>query len=163
EKVMGYNPSFFSANAKGKAGTDYMLWSLPGGGKDKVKDLGSTRDFPVENVSWFEAIEFCQKMSALPAEHKMGRKYRLPHEPEWEYACRGEASAYQVFHSGDSLSSKEANFCGKDPYGAAAPGPWLERTSKVGSYKPNAFGLYDMHGNVWEWCEDNYAKGDDAR
>src|SRR5262249_54927335 len=99
---------------------------------------------------------------ARAEEEKAGRKYRLPTEEEWEYACRGSATNYHVFGRGDSLSSKEANFRGTEPYGFAAKGPWLERTCKVGSYKPNGFGLYDMHGNVWEWCANNYAKDDEA-
>jgi formylglycine-generating enzyme required for sulfatase activity/WD40 repeat protein/endonuclease YncB( thermonuclease family) len=163
EKVMGFNPSYFSASGKGREGALYLDWSKPGGGKDKVKGLGGTDNFPVENVSWDEAVEFCKKLSALPAEQKAGRRYRLPSEAEWEHACRGGSSSYQVFHFGDSLSSAQANIRGLGPYGGAAKGPWLERTCKVGSYKPNAFGLYDMHGNVWEWCQDWYAKGDEAR
>jgi formylglycine-generating enzyme required for sulfatase activity len=156
DKVMGFNPSYFSARATGRKGTRYEDWSKPGAGKDKVEDLVSTGDFPVENVSWGEAVEFCKKLSALPAERRAGRTYRLPSEAEWEYACRGGASSYQVFHFGNSLSSGQANFRGTMPYGRAAKRPWLERTCKVGSYKPNAFGLYDMHGNVWEWCRDRY-------
>jgi formylglycine-generating enzyme required for sulfatase activity len=127
-----------------------------------LKDVTNTSEFPVENVSWDEAVEFCKKLSARAQEEKMGRKYRLPSEEEWEYACRGGATNYHVFGRGDSLSSKEANFRGTEPYGFAAKGPWLERTCKVGSYKPNGFGLYDMHGNVWEWCANNYAKDDEA-
>jgi putative heme-binding domain-containing protein len=156
EKVMGFNPSYFSARASGKKDTDYEAWSKPGGGKDKVKDLGSTEDFPVENVSWYEAVEFCKKLATLPDERVAGRTYRLPREAEWEYACRGGASSPQVFHFGNTLASEQANFRGTMPFGEAAEGPWLERTCKVGSYPPNAFGLYDMHGNVWEWCSDPY-------
>jgi putative heme-binding domain-containing protein len=156
EKVMGFNPSYFSARASGKKDTHYEAWSLPGGGKDKVKELGGTGEFPVENVSWYEAVEFCKKLAALPAEQVAGRTYRLPSEAEWEYACRGEASSTQVFHFGNSLSSEQANFRGTMPFGGAAKGPWLERTCKVGSNPPNAFGLSDMHGNVWEWCSDRY-------
>ena len=156
KKVMGFNPSYFSAHAAGRQGTSYEHWSKPGGGKGKVENLASTADFPVENVSWDEAVEFCRKLSALPAEQKAGRVYRLPSEAEWEYGFRGGASSYQVFHFGNSISSDQANFRGTEPYGGAARGAWLERTCKVGSYKPNAFGLYDMHGNVWEWCSDPY-------
>jgi formylglycine-generating enzyme required for sulfatase activity len=156
EKVMGFNPSYFSARATGRRGADYESWSKPGGGQDKVQRLGNTSDFPVENVSWHEAVDFCKKLTALPAEQKAGRTYRLPSEAEWEYACRGGARATQVFYFGNSLSSEQANFRGTEPYGGAAQGPWLERTSKVGSYQPNAFGLYDMHGNVWEWCLDAF-------
>jgi formylglycine-generating enzyme required for sulfatase activity len=115
---------------------------------------GGGPDHPMENVQWDQAIEFCKRLSALPAEMKAGRHYRLPTEAEWEYACRAGTSS--PFHQGKSLSSKEANFNGNFPYGDAALAPYLRRTSKVGSYKPNAWGLYDMHGNVSEWCIDWY-------
>jgi formylglycine-generating enzyme required for sulfatase activity len=142
-RVMSTNPSYFSAD---------------GVGKDEVKGM-NTDDFPVENVSWEDAVEFCEKLSALPAERRAGRTYRLPTEAEWEYACReGAGSSYQVFHFGNSLSSTQANFDGNFPYGGAGKGDYLKRTCKVGSYAANAFGLYDMHGNVWEWCADWYAK-----
>jgi formylglycine-generating enzyme required for sulfatase activity len=108
----------------------------------------------MENVQWDQAAEFCKRLSALEAEKKAGRVYRLPSESEWEYACR--AGTTTPFHSGKSLSSKEANFNGNYPYGAGARGDYLRRTAKVGSYKPNAWGLYDMHGNVSEWCNDWY-------
>jgi formylglycine-generating enzyme required for sulfatase activity/S1-C subfamily serine protease len=152
-KVMGYNPSYFSSDGKGKEGVAYRI--KPGGGKDKVKGM-DTDDFPVENVSWEEAQTFLKKLSDLPEEKKKGRKYRLPTEAEWEYACR-EGSSSTPFHHGNSLSSTQANFDGRKPYGDAAEGPILDRTCKVGSYKPNKFGLYDMHGNVWEWCADWHA------
>jgi formylglycine-generating enzyme required for sulfatase activity len=85
-------------------------------------------------------------------ENRAGRTYRLPTEAEWEYACR--AGTTTPFHFGVSLSSKQANFDGKRPYGEATKGPTKGKTVKVGSYQPNAWGLYDMHGNVWEWCLD---------
>ena len=138
EKVMGNNPSYFSAK---------------GGGKASVKDM-DTGQFPVEQVSWDDAVAFCKKLSELPKEKKAGLVYRLPTEAEWEYACR--AGTKTPFHYGDSLSSKQANFNGGFPYGGADKGPYLERTAKVGTYAANAFGLYDMHGNVWEWCQDWY-------
>jgi formylglycine-generating enzyme required for sulfatase activity len=109
---------------------------------------------PMENVEWQKATRFCEVLSALPAESDAGRRYRLPTEVEWEYACR--AGTRTPFTTGDSLSSRQANFNGNYPYGEAEPGPYLRRTAPVGSYQPNAFGLYDMHGNVAEWCADFY-------
>jgi uncharacterized protein (TIGR02996 family) len=135
EHVIGRNPSFFSSS---------------GPGEDSVKGL-DTAAFPVECVSWEEAQAFCRTLSDLPGEKATGRVYHLPGEAEWEYACRGGAASTTPFNLGRSLSSSEANFNRNYPYGDA-----LRRTSKVGSYRPNVFGLYDMHGNVWEWCEDWY-------
>jgi formylglycine-generating enzyme required for sulfatase activity/serine/threonine protein kinase len=140
QKVMGKNPSWFSAD---------------GGGKDKVWRMG-TKDFPVENISWHDAKEFCKKLSELQEEKAKGRKYDLPTEAEWEYACR--AGTQTPFHFGSQLNGKEANCDGTNPYGTTANGPYLQRTCKVGSYPANAFGLCDMHGNVWEWCRDRYGK-----
>ncbi len=109
---------------------------------------------PVEHVSWDDALVFCEKLSRRLAERKAGRVYRLPTEAEWEYACRAGTSA--VFFWGNTACSTQANFDGNLPYGDAAVGPDLQKTSPVGNYPPNAFGLYDMHGNVWEWCNDWY-------
>ena len=111
-------------------------------------------DNPVENVEWRLANTFCEALSARPEEVRAGRKYRLPHEAEWEYACRAGTST--AFHFGDSLGASQANFNGKYPAGDAQPGEYLRRTTKVGSYEANAFGLHDMHGNVAEWCADWY-------
>jgi formylglycine-generating enzyme required for sulfatase activity len=144
-KVMGYNPSHYSKDGTPEPDTQWTYGAAkPAGGKEAVKGMDSD-EFPVENVSWDEAVAFCKKLSELPAEKKAGRVYRLPTEAEWEYACRGGASSYQKFHYGNSLSAALANCQAK-----------LERTCKVGSYKPNSFGLYDMHGNVAEWCSDWY-------
>ncbi|HNQ89129.1 MAG TPA: formylglycine-generating enzyme family protein [Verrucomicrobiota bacterium] len=110
-----------------------------------------TDDEPVVNVSWNDAAAFCQWLT-----HVEGLRFRLPTEAEWEYACR--AGTTTPFHFGSTLSSTQANFDGQYPYGEEARGPYLERTSRVGAYTPNAFGLYDMHGNVWEWCADWYAE-----
>jgi formylglycine-generating enzyme required for sulfatase activity len=141
QAVMGNNPSHFCTT---------------GGGKDDVRGL-DTSDLPVESVSWEDATEYLKKLSALKQEVEAGRAYRLPTEAEWEYSCRGGASEYQVFHYGNSLSSTQANYNGTIPY-ETPPGPYLERTSRVGSYEPNGFGVFDMHGNVWEWCSDWYDK-----
>ena len=115
---------------------------------------GGGPDHPMENLEWSHAAEFCRKLSAQPDELSAGRKYRLPTEAQWEYACR--AGTTSAFHGGASLSSLKANCNGKVSYGDAEPGPYLRRSAKVGSYPPNAFGLYDMHGNVAEWCADWY-------
>src|SRR5262249_46149806 len=135
-RVMGTNPSWFCAEAEGK---------------EKVAGM-DTRRFPVEMVSWEDARAFCRKLSSLPDEQKAGRAYRLPTEAEWEYACR--AGTTSTFHCGNTLSGKQANVNGYQPYGDTEQGPYLERTTTVGSYEANDHGLYDMHGNVWEWCQD---------
>lgn len=109
-----------------------------------------TMRFPAEMIDWEDAVEFCRLLSEK--ESSDGWSYRLPSEAEWEYACR--AGTTTAFHYGNSLSSKQANFNGKCPYGDAEKGPNLRRMTEVGSYQPNAFGLYDMHGNVSEWCGD---------
>jgi formylglycine-generating enzyme required for sulfatase activity len=140
--LMGYNPSWFSKT---------------GGGKNKVIRL-NTDDFPVEMVSWDEAVEFCNKLTARDTKKPAGWVYRLPCEAEWEYACRGGSPAYQVFHFGNALSGKQANFKSNVPFGLADKVEPLNRPCKVGSYPANDFGLHDMHGNVWEWCLDWYGK-----
>ena len=165
ESVMGTNPSHF-----------------------KTVSGQNTSRFPVETVSWFDAVEFCNKLSArdgLPAHYTLTNVertdgsiksatvsvanpasvsraasahglfgYRLPTEAEWEYACR--ANTTTPFHFGSTLNGDKANVDGNYPYGRTTKGTDLERTTTVGSYPKNAFGLFDMHGNVWEWCEDVY-------
>ncbi len=146
QAVMGNNPSWFSRD---------------GLGKDKVKDIpdADLKQFPVEQVSWEDAQAFIQKLN----DREKGGKglYRLPTEAEWEYACRGGATSeeecsYHFYFAKptNDLSSDQANFNGNNPFGRALKGRYLERTTKVGSYKPNKLGLYDMHGNVWQWCQD---------
>jgi eukaryotic-like serine/threonine-protein kinase len=104
---------------------------------------------PVESVSWQQAREFCQKLS-----QQTGRLYRLPSEAEWEYACR--AGTTTPFYFGETITPAIVNYNGNFPYGAAPKGQSRESTTDVGSFPPNAFGLYDMHGNVWEWCQDEW-------
>jgi formylglycine-generating enzyme required for sulfatase activity/uncharacterized caspase-like protein len=104
---------------------------------------------PVEKVSWNDAVDFCEKLR-----QKTGREYRLPSEAEWEYACR--AGTTTPFHFGETITTDLANYNGTDTYASEPTGKYLGRTTDVGSFPPNAFGLYDMHGNVWEWCQDDW-------
>ncbi|MFO5495017.1 MAG: formylglycine-generating enzyme family protein, partial [Cuspidothrix sp.] len=104
---------------------------------------------PVEQVSWDDAVEFCQKLS-----QKTGREYRLPSEAEWEYACRGGTTT--PFHFGETITTDLANYNGTYTYASEPKSKYLQQTTDVGSFPPNAFGLYDMHGNVWEWCQDDW-------
>lgn len=138
EKVMAINPSIFRPQGAGAA---------------RVKDV-DTANLPVENVSWKQAVEFCEKLSDLPEEKSEGRVYRLPAEAEWEYACRGNSPGVEATNFGVALSSFQANFNGNHPFGQASKGSFLALTTVVGKYPANRFGLYDMHGNVAEWCAD---------
>ncbi|NQE34781.1 caspase, EACC1-associated type [Microcoleus asticus] len=104
---------------------------------------------PVERVSWHEAVEFCQRLSVAT-----GHQYRLPSEAEWEYACR--AGTTTEFHFGETITTDLANYNGNYTYGAGPKGIYREQTTEVGSFPPNAYGLYDIHGNVWEWCLDRW-------
>jgi formylglycine-generating enzyme required for sulfatase activity len=104
---------------------------------------------PVEQVSWNEATEFCKRLSKL-----RGRNYRLPSEAEWEYACR--AGTTTPFCFGETITPELVNYNGYYTYGAGPKGEGRRQTTPVGQFPPNAFGLYDMHGNVWEWCADEW-------
>jgi formylglycine-generating enzyme required for sulfatase activity/energy-coupling factor transporter ATP-binding protein EcfA2 len=103
---------------------------------------------PVENVSWDDVMEFCARLS-----QHTGREYRLPSEAQWEYACR--AGTTTPFHFGETITPELVNYNGNDSYANAPKGEARNQTTPVGSFPPNAFGLYDMHGNVWEWCADD--------
>ncbi len=134
EKVMGKNPSHFQG--------DKVAERHPQTGR-VVKTVDSS-NHPVGSVSWEDAVAFCQRLSELPEEKNAGRVYRLPTEAEWEYACRAGSKA--AFSFGDNATS-----LGDYAWFGSPPHP-------VGEKKPNALGLYDMHGNGWEWCSDWYGE-----
>ena len=116
--------------------------------KNPSKFPGAKR--PVDNISWHDAIAFCERLS-----EKTGRDYRLPSEAEWEYACRARTTT--PFHVGKTLTFELANYDATHAYGPEpAAGEYRGETTDVGSFLPNGFDLYDMHGNVWEWCADSW-------
>lgn len=104
---------------------------------------------PIERISWNKAIEFCQLLSK-----QTGRHYHLPSEAEWEYCCR--AGTTTPFYFGEMISTDLANYDGNYIYKSGAKGEYRAKTTEVGNFPPNAFGLYDMHGNLWEWCADSW-------
>jgi formylglycine-generating enzyme required for sulfatase activity len=104
---------------------------------------------PVESVSWLDTLEFCRRLSK-----ETGKDYRLPSEAEWEYACR--AGTITPFHFGEMITPELVNYNGEYPYADAPKGEYRKKTTPVGRFPANAFGLYDMHGNLWEWCADDW-------
>lgn len=126
-------------------------------GDKELKLYGEGDDYPIHYVIYREATLFCRKLTEQ--ERRAGKlppdwEYRLPTEAQWEYACRADTATATAF--GDKLSSSQANFDGSQPYNGAQKGEKLLRTARVGSYKANAWGLHDMHGNLFEWCRDAY-------
>lgn len=139
EAAMGANPSWFSPT---------------GGGAAAVAGLDTSR-FPVECVSWNDCVEFIDWLN-VGGYAPEGFKFRFLREAEWEYVCR--AGSKTTFFWGETLNGTEANCRGDVPHGTCDDGPILERTSEVGAYAANAWGISDAHGNVWEWCADWYGK-----
>jgi len=117
---------------------------------DNPSRFNESLDLPVERVSWSNCQVMIKRLNGLKPELLA----RLPSESEWEYACR--AGTTTAFSWGDAISAEQANFDGNHPVGGGAKGEYREKTMRVGRFKPNAWGLYQMHGNVWEWCEDRW-------
>ncbi|NEP02061.1 MAG: SUMF1/EgtB/PvdO family nonheme iron enzyme [Symploca sp. SIO2E9] len=114
------------------------------------QDSQDSDHHPVEQVSWYDAVEFCQRLSRYT-----GGEYRLPSEAEWEYACRAVTTT--PFHFGETISTQLANYNGNYTYGKGVKGEYLKQTTPVEYFQvANKFGLCEMHGNVWEWCEDDW-------
>jgi formylglycine-generating enzyme required for sulfatase activity/uncharacterized caspase-like protein len=113
------------------------------------KDRPDSDCRPVEQVNWYDAVEFCGRLSKLT-----GREYRLPSEAEWEYACR--AGTTTPFYFGETIMGELANYHASHTYAEEPKGEYRQETTPVGQFLPNTFGLYDMHGNVWEWCADTW-------
>ena len=104
---------------------------------------------PVERVSWQDAQKFCKRLS-----QKTRRAYRLPSETQWEYACRARTGT--PFNYGETLTVEVANFNGEHVFAQEPRGFYRHVTTEAATFPPNAFGLYDMHGTLWEWCQDNW-------
>jgi formylglycine-generating enzyme required for sulfatase activity len=121
-----------------------MFCEATGRTKPKGRERGN---LPVSQVSWYDATAFAEWMGC-----------RLPTEAEWEYAVR--ANTTTPFYTGDCLTSEQANFNGRKPYDNCKKSEYRRKPLPVGSFPPNAFGLYDMHGNIWEWCSDWYGEYD---
>ena len=145
EAVMGDKPSWFG----------------PVETRIKAANIKDTSRFPVDSVSWDDGQDFLTKVNkqaTVPA--SLGRgKFVLPHEDEWEYACRGGLGNRQKYYWGNALNGDKANCNGTVPEGLVPKGPNLQRTTEVGSYEraaPHPWGLCDMHGNLWQWCENKY-------
>lgn len=130
------------------------LWLAVVGGKNPAKFADELR-CPVEQVSWLDVTQrFLPALNtALP-----GLDGRLPLEREFEYACREAGQAMGPFSFGDSLSAEQANFDGRYPYGRAPEVEWRQRTVPVDQFEPNLYGVFNLPGNVWEWCEDLYSR-----
>ena len=134
----------------GKYPVTQSQWrAIMGSNPSRFTDNDDSDHKPVEKVSWLDCVKFCQQLSEI-----VGRELRLPTEAEWEYACRGKTKT--PFYFGETINTELANYNGEYIYGKGKIGEYRHQTTKVGSFPANIFGLYDMHGNVAEWCADTW-------
>ncbi|MEL6440041.1 MAG: bifunctional serine/threonine-protein kinase/formylglycine-generating enzyme family protein [Cyanobacteria bacterium J06621_8] len=130
--------------------TQAQWWAVMGSNPSRFAEADvMSSNKPVEKVSWSDCTHFCERLSQL-----IGREFRLPTEAEWEYACRGKTQS--PFHFGQTINTEFANYNGEDVYGSGATGENRQQTTDVNRFTPNPFGLYDLHGNVAEWCADTW-------
>ena len=142
-RVVVSRPFYLSATEVTQRQWEKVMGSNPSHFQDQGPDA------PVERVSWIDVHEFLRRLNA-----RGEGRFRLPTEAEWEYACRAGTTTAYAF--GERLSTDEANYDGRYPLPGQEQGIYRERTTRVGSFRPNPWGLYDLNGNVWEWCEDEY-------
>ncbi len=133
---------------------------------DNLGTITNTSRFPAEGVSWDDCNQFlilANTHGGIKRAFGKSGEFALPHEDAWEYACRGGLGNRQPFSFGKELNGTQANADGSTPFGTTAKGPYLKRPAPVGSYAakfPHPWGLCDMHGNVWEWCDNTSTKSD---
>ncbi|MCS5691715.1 SUMF1/EgtB/PvdO family nonheme iron enzyme [Cyanobium sp. FGCU-6] len=144
QRQLPANPSYFQPQGE-KKGPHGRFALLPGESK--------TEQRPVEQVSWHEAMEFCRRVETLLPVGS-GLRCSLPSEAQWEYACRAGEST--PFSCGETISPELANYVANDTYADGPKGKYREQTTPVGMFPANAWGLHDMHGNVWQWCADDW-------
>jgi formylglycine-generating enzyme required for sulfatase activity len=138
--------------------TQEQFETVMGSNPSEFKDKTDSAKRPVDSVSWPEAQEFCKKLNELLKDKlPEGRVLRLPTEAEWEYGCR--AGTTTPFNTGETIGTDQANYKGTaPPYDGGHAGEFRNQTTPVDKFKPNAFGLHDMHGNLFQWCQDVYQK-----
>ena len=130
--------------------TQAQWWAVMNSNPSRFADSEvTTSKKPVERVSWLDCSLFCETLTKL-----IGKAVRLPTEAEWEYACRGQTKT--AFHYGATISTELANYNGEDIYGSGMEGENRQKTTDVDRFSANPFGLYDLHGNVAEWCADTW-------